>query len=79
MSLTPPTRAMRENPYLDQLKRQAKELLDDYLTSSPEAVAEVAAYHRTATRETFAFTMRSSCWRAPMASSWPKRGPPLTA
>ena len=26
----PPTRAMRENPDLDQLKRQAKELLEAY-------------------------------------------------
>jgi hypothetical protein len=45
---------MRENPDLDQLKRQARELLASYRASSPEAIAEVEAYHRTATRETFA-------------------------
>ena len=54
MSQKPPTRAMRENPDLGQLKRQAKELLDAYRASSPEAVAEVTAYHHSATRETFA-------------------------
>ena len=73
MSLTPPTRAMRENPDLDQLKRQAKELLDDYLASSPEAVAEVAAYHRTATRETFALhDAQFVLARAYGFESWPK-------
>jgi alkanesulfonate monooxygenase SsuD/methylene tetrahydromethanopterin reductase-like flavin-dependent oxidoreductase (luciferase family) len=45
---------MRENPDLEQLKRQAKELLEAYRAQSPEAVAEVNAYHRTATRDTFA-------------------------
>ena len=54
MPQKPPTRAMRETPDLDQLKRQAKELLDDYRASSPDAVAEVDAYHRTATPATFA-------------------------
>jgi len=54
MSQKPPTRAMRENPDLDQLKRQAKELLEAYRASSPDAVAEVAAYHRSASLETFA-------------------------
>ena len=46
MSRKPPTRAMREHPDLDQLKRQAKELLEGYRASSPEAVAEVEAYQR---------------------------------
>lgn len=54
MSQKLPTRAMRENPDLDQLRRQAKELLEAYRESSPEAVAEVAAYHRNAAPETFA-------------------------
>ena len=53
MSQKPPTRAMRENPDIDQLKRQAKELLEAYRAQQPEAVAEVNFYHRTATRETF--------------------------
>ena len=43
MSQKPPTRAMRENPDIDQLKRQAKELLEAYRASAAEAVAEVTA------------------------------------
>jgi ankyrin repeat protein len=54
MSRTPPTRTLREHPDLDQLKRQAKELLESYRASAPDVVAEVEAYHRTATPETFA-------------------------
>jgi ankyrin repeat protein len=45
---------MRENPNLDQLKRQAKELLEAYRASSPEAVAEVTLYLPTATPANFA-------------------------
>jgi len=48
MSQHPPTRRMRENPDLDQLKRQAKELHEAYLAQQREAVAEVTAYHRDA-------------------------------
>ncbi|HEX5000087.1 MAG TPA: ankyrin repeat domain-containing protein [Terriglobia bacterium] len=50
----PPTRRMRENPDLDQLKRQARELLKAYRKQTPEAVAEVNAYHRAASPDTFA-------------------------
>ena len=50
----PPTRVMRENPDIDQLKRQARELLAAYRAQSPDAVHEVEAYHRTATPATFA-------------------------
>jgi hypothetical protein len=31
----PPTRAMRENPDIDQLRRQARELLEAYRAQSP--------------------------------------------
>src|SRR5215468_6889701 len=73
MSQKPPTRAMRENPDLDQLKRQAKELLDAYRASSPEAVAEVTAYHRTATPETFALhDAQFVLARSYGFESWPK-------
>ena len=48
MSQKPPTRAMCENPDLDQLKRQAKELLDAYRAQQPEAVAGMSFYQRTA-------------------------------
>ena len=54
MSQKPPTRDMRENADLDQLEHQAEELVDAYRSSSPEAIAEVTAYHRTATPDTFA-------------------------
>src|SRR5436189_5470323 len=78
MSQQPPTRAMRENPDLDQLKRQAKELLEAYRASSPEAVAEVTAYHRTspprkATSETFALhDAQFVLARSYGFESWPK-------
>jgi len=73
MSLEPPTRAMRENPDFDQLKRQARELLDAYRASVPAAVAEVTAYHRTATPETFALhDAQFVLARAYGFESWPK-------
>jgi len=73
MPQKPPTRAMRENPDLDQLKRQAKELLEAYRASSPDAVAEVTAYHRTATPETFALhDAQFVLARSYGFESWPK-------
>ncbi len=36
-----PTRALREHPDLNQLKRQAKELLADFIAGQPGAVTEV--------------------------------------
>ncbi|HEY6341274.1 MAG TPA: ankyrin repeat domain-containing protein [Bryobacteraceae bacterium] len=73
MSKKPPTRAMRENPDLDQLKRRAKELLEGYRASSPEAVAEVTAYHHTATPENFALhDAQFVLARSYGFESWPK-------
>ena len=73
MSRKPPTRAMREHPDLDQLKRQAKELLEGYRASSPEAVAEVEAYQRTATPETIALhDAQFVLARSYGFESWPK-------
>jgi ankyrin repeat protein len=64
---------MRENPDLDQLKRQAKELLEAYRASSPDAVEEVIAYHRTATPETFALhDAQFVLARSYGFESWPK-------
>lgn len=45
---------MREHPDLDQLKRQAKELLKAFTTGLPDAVAEVNAHYRGADAATFA-------------------------
>ena len=73
MSQKPPTRAMRENPDIEQLKRQAKELLEAYRESSPEAVAEVSAYHRNASPDTFALhDAQFVLARSYGFESWPK-------
>jgi ankyrin repeat protein len=73
MGQKPLTRAMRENPDIDQLKRQAKELLEAYRVSAAEAVAEVTAYHRTADPETFALhDAQFVLARSYGFESWPK-------
>src|SRR5262252_11207165 len=69
----PPVRAMRENPDIDQLKRQARELLEAYRAQSPAAVVEVSAHHRTATAETFALhDAQFVLARSYGFESWPK-------
>ena len=40
-----PTRAMRDNPDIDQLKRQARALLEAYRAQSPDAIIEVAVHY----------------------------------
>jgi ankyrin repeat protein len=49
-----PTRELREHPDLDQLKRQAKELLDAFVEGDAAAVAEVNTHYRDANPSTFA-------------------------
>jgi ankyrin repeat protein len=69
----PPTRVMRENPDIDQLRRQARELLEAYRAQSPDAVLEVEAYHRTATPATFALhDAQFVLARSYGFESWPK-------
>src|SRR5947207_7644066 len=69
----PPTRAMRDNPDIDQLKRQARELLEAYRAQSPDAIIEVAAHHRTATPESFALhDAQFVVARSYGFESWPK-------
>src|SRR5262252_2173783 len=69
----PPVRAMRENPDIDQLKRQARELLEAYRAQSPAAVVEVSAHHRTATPESFALhDAQFVLARSYGFESWPK-------
>ena len=69
----PPTRAMRETPDIDQLKRQAKELLEAYRAQSPDAIIEVGAHHHTATPETFALhDAQLVLARSYGFPSWPK-------
>src|SRR5262245_9070823 len=69
----PPTRVMRENPDIDQLRRQARELLEAYRAQSPDAVLEVNTYHRTATPDTFALhDAQFVLARSYGFESWPK-------
>jgi ankyrin repeat protein len=69
----PPARAMRESPDIDQLRRQARELLEAYRAQSPDAIIEVAAQHRTATPETFALhDAQFVLARSYGLESWPK-------
>jgi hypothetical protein len=60
----PPTRAMRDNPDIDQLKRQARELLEAYRAQSPDTIIEVAATIAPRRQRPSRCTTRSSCWRA---------------
>jgi len=60
----PPSRRLAARPDLDQLKRQAKELLAAFRSGDADAAAEVRARFRDADRETFALhdeIGRASC------------------
>jgi len=68
-----PTRSLSERPDRDQLKRQAKELLDAFRTGRPEASAEVTAHYRDADKATFALhDAQLVIARAYGFESWPK-------
>jgi ankyrin repeat protein len=49
-----PTRKLRDNPDLDQLKRQAKELLDAFRSGDENATVEINAHYRGADSSSFA-------------------------
>jgi ankyrin repeat protein len=67
------TRSLREHPDLDQLKRQAKELLAAYRSGEPAAVAEVHHHFRGADPATFALhDAQLVLARAYGFLSWPK-------
>jgi ankyrin repeat protein len=69
----PPTRSLREHPDLDQLKRQAKELLAAYRSGESGAVAEVQHHFRGADPATFALhDAQLVLARAHGFVSWPK-------
>lgn len=73
MSNTPPRRTLRARPDLDQLKRQAKELLDEFRAGDSDAVAEVDAHMRGTTPATFALhDAQLVLARAHGFASWPK-------
>ena len=68
-----PTRALREHPDLEQLKRQAKELLDAFLAGKQDAVADVNAHYRAADPASFALhDAQLVIARAYGFESWPK-------
>ena len=68
-----PTRSLREHPDLNQLKRQAKELLAAYRAGEPAAVAEVTQHYRGADPATFALhDAQLVLARAHGFDSWPK-------
>jgi hypothetical protein len=68
-----PTRKLREHPDLDQLKRQAKELLQAFLAGEPHAAAEVNAHYRQADAATFALhDAQLVLARSYGLESWPK-------
>jgi ankyrin repeat protein len=68
-----PTRALPDRPHLDQLKRQAKELLDAYRAGETQAVQEVGAHYHDANPSTFALhDAQLVIARAYGLESWPK-------
>ncbi len=68
-----PTRALREHPNLDQLKRQAKELLSAFTAGEPDAIAEVNAHYRDADPAAFALhDAQLVLARSYGFDSWPK-------
>ena len=69
----PPTRTLRDRPDFDQLKRQAKELLDSFRAGQPEATKEVHTHFRQADPSTFALhDAQLVMARAHGFDSWPK-------
>src|SRR5688572_13865120 len=68
-----PTRTLRERPDLDQLKRQAKELLAAFRGGKPDVSAEVQAHYRGAGPATFELhDAQLVVARAYGFESWPK-------
>ncbi len=69
----PPLRTLRAHPDLDQLKRQAKELLAAYRAGETEAAEEVSHHYRGADPATFALhDAQLVLARAYGFESWPK-------
>jgi hypothetical protein len=68
-----PTRSLSDRPDLDQLKRQAKELLDAFRAGEPAADSEVTAHDRDPDRAAFALhDAQLVIARAYGFESWPK-------
>jgi ankyrin repeat protein len=68
-----PTRILREHPDIDQLRRQAKEMLDAYRAGDRDAATEVNSHYRDANPATFALhDVQLVVARAYGYDSWPK-------
>ena len=68
-----PTRRLPERPDLEQLRRQARELLEDLVSGKPHATAEVNRFYRDADREKFALHHAQLVLaRSYGFDSWPK-------
>ena len=73
MNQSLPTRAFRDHTDLNQLKRQAKDLLDAFRTGDGAAIAEVNAHYRAADPNTFALhDAQLVLARTYGFASWPK-------
>src|SRR5262245_40800529 len=73
MKRTLPTRRMREHPDLEQLRRQAKELLHEFTAGETSAVVEVNALYHAADASTFALhDAQLVIARSYGFESWPK-------
>lgn len=73
MNQSLPTRAFREHTDLNQLKRQAKELLDAFRAGNGATIAEVNAHYRAADPHAFALhDAQLVLARAYGFASWPK-------
>ncbi len=71
--MTLPTRSLRDRPDLDQLKRQAKELLQAFRAGDADVVAEVRRHYRGADPARFALhDAQLTLARAYGFESWPK-------
>jgi ankyrin repeat protein len=69
----PPTRTLAEQPDLDQLKRQAKELLKAFAAGEPRAIEEVHAHYHDAHAGAFALHHAQLVLaRAYGFESWPR-------
>ena len=64
-----PTRALREHPDLDQLKRQAKELLQAFIAGDEKTAAEVNAITTMPIVRRLRFTTRNWCLPEPTVST----------
>jgi hypothetical protein len=68
-----PTRHLVEKPDLDQLKSQARELLDAFVAGQPDATAEVNRFYHDADRTQFALHHAQLVLaRSYGFESWPK-------